>query len=269
MRWWVAGGGGVRPVSRSFGCGRPSAPTSASSLPLPRLASSGRASPEARRPLRGGGGAFPSGSAVRFRSPPTPSPGGGRGPRVRAAGLCGGPLAPRGGRPVCLTRRSAFPGWCSCRPLSLRVPHGVGGGRRSPRGFVSLVWAWSPTGRSLRTVPPPPASRAPIGLLRGLTDSTCRVRWPEGAARRLVRCRRGLARLFRNLNPKRGAGGFALVVPSRASGYPTLLSPPGRGGGFNDSCPAAAAGWSARGFCRLVEKTPESLNCGALNKQKN
>ena len=212
---------------------------------------------------------LPVGVCGPFPKPPHPLSGGGRGPRVRAAGLCGGPLAPRGGRPVCLTRRSAFPGWCSCRPLSLRVPHGVGGGRRSPRGFVSLVWAWSPTGRSLRTVPPPPASRAPIGLLRGLTDSTCRVRWPEGAARRLVRCRRGLARLFRNLNPKRGAGGFALVVPSRASGYPTLLSPPGRGGGFNDSCPAAAAGWSARGFCRLVEKTPESLNCGALNKQKN
>ena len=256
MRWWVAGGGGVRPVSRSFGCGRPSAPTSASSLPLPRLASSGRASPEARRPLRGGGGAFPSGSAVRFRSPPTPSPGGGRGPRVRAAGLCGGPLAPRGGRPVCLTRRSAFPGWCSCRPLSLRVPHGVGGGRRSPRGFVSLVWAWSPTGRSLRTVPPPPASRAPIGLLRGLTDSTCRVRWPEGAARRLVRCRRGLARLFRNLNPSAGRAASPWSSPRAPPG--TQLSSPLRGeaGGSMTLAPPRLRGGAPGGSVVWLKKPP-------------
>ena len=73
-------------------------------------------------------------------------------------------------------------------------------------------------------------------------------------------------------------GGLAPGRPLRAPGYPTLLSPSGRGGGFNVSSPAPRppgrlAGWSARGSCRLPLKPNLSLKLGNLclvlkNQQK-
>ena len=64
--------------------------------------------------------------------------------------------------------------------------------------------------------------------------------------------------------------------PPRASGYPTLPSPPGRGGGFNVSHPGLTApslgggltGRSARGLPSNPGQTLSSPNCGLPNTRK-